>query len=203
MLQEGEPSHELLPELDSDLEELERMVARVLDAARLDLELDRGVGAVLGPRETLVASELVERVAARFRLAHPARALDVHAEPELARVSVSVDTPALLRACDNLLDNAVRHGPRDRPLHVEARCVAAQLELSVRDEGPGIPESLHELVFTPFFRADPSRSRETGGLGLGLTLVARTVEVHGGTIRLDSREGEGAQFTITLPLVRT
>ncbi len=207
MLQEGDDVRELLPELAGDLDELERLVAGVLASAKLDLSLDPRTGASsheLGPRERIAARELVERVAARFRLAHPERELAVElprADDRLADAQLDVDLPALLRACDNLLDNALRHGPADRPIRLVARGEAGMLALDVIDEGPGIPADLHELVFAPFFRADPSRSRETGGLGLGLTLVRRIAEAHAGRVSLASSPGRGATFTLALPLV--
>jgi signal transduction histidine kinase len=203
MLHEGDDVRELLPELAGDLDELERLVAGVLASAKLDLALDPGSAASsheLGPRERIGARELVERVAARFRLAHPERELAVEL-PSSVRGSLDVDLPALLRACDNLLDNALRHGPPDRPIRLVARREQQRLALDVIDEGPGIAADLHELVFAPFFRADPSRSRETGGLGLGLAIVRRIAEAHGGHVSLASRPGSGARFTLSLPLV--
>jgi signal transduction histidine kinase len=200
MLQEGESVDELLPELGADLDELERMVAGVLAAARLDLDLSGPAPLPLGPREPVQGRVLVDRVAARFRLAHPDRELVVDTHEPLG--TIQVDVPALLRACDNLLDNAYRHGPPDRPLRLEARHVHERLVLAIVNEGPGIAPELHELLFTPFFRADPSRSRETGGLGLGLAIVARIVEAHGGTVDVHSREGAGATFTIRIPSER-
>ena len=200
MLQEGESVEDMLPELGADLDELERMVAGVLSAARLDLDLSRGAPLELGPREQVGGRALVDRVAARFGLAHADRELVIAAPEQLG--TIEADLPALLRACDNLLDNACRYGPPDRPLRLEASLVKEQLQLAFIDEGPGIAEELHELLFTPFFRADPSRSRETGGLGLGLPIVARILEAHGGTVGVESREGAGARFFVRIPIVR-
>lgn len=197
MLGEGDEVRELLPELGTDLDELDRLITGVLSAARLDLELSRGEAAVLDPREPIRGRELIDRVAARFRLAHPDRALIVAAHEELG--TIDADVPALLRACDNLLDNGLRHGPGDRPLRLTATRERDTLALAFADEGSGIPAELRELVFSPFFRADPSRQRETGGLGLGLTIVARIVAAHGGSVRVDSPPGAGAVFTIRLP----
>jgi two-component system OmpR family sensor kinase len=199
MLQEGEADEvrELLPELVTDLDELERLVDGVLGAAKLDLDLSRDAVATRAPREPITGRDLVDRVAARFRLAHPERELIVEIGEDLG--TLDADVPALLRACDNLLDNGLRHGPAARPLRMSATSESDQLAIAFADEGPGIAAELHELVFSPFFRVDRSRSRETGGLGLGLTIVTRILEAHGGRVGVDSKPAAGAVFTIRLP----
>ena len=73
--------------------------------------------------------------------------------------------------------------------------------LAVADDGPGLEPDVAAKVFEPFYRADESRARETGGAGLGLAIVAAIVEAHGGTVRLDTAPGAGATFTVTLPLL--
>ncbi|NVB38661.1 HAMP domain-containing histidine kinase [Pseudenhygromyxa sp. WMMC2535] len=204
MLQDGEELGDMLPELSADVDELERMTSSVLAAAKLDLDLSRGAPIAVAARERVEVSAFVERVAARFRLAHPERELDVDlGEHPESLGALALDVAALLRACENLLDNAYRHGPADRPVRIAARRGGERggemIELAVIDEGPGIPAQLQELVFTPFFRVDPSRSRVTGGLGLGLAMVARIAEAHGGSVGLESTPGEGARFVIRLP----
>ena len=75
--------------------------------------------------------------------------------------------------------------------------------IEVADEGPGLPADELDQVFRRFYRADQSRSRENGGVGLGLSIVAAIAEAHQGTVSLDSREGGGATFRVTLPLSTT
>jgi two-component system OmpR family sensor kinase len=75
--------------------------------------------------------------------------------------------------------------------------------LAVADDGPGLEPEVAAKVFEPFYRADKSRARETGGAGLGLAIVAAIVEAHHGTVRLDTSPGRGATFTVTLPLLGT
>ncbi len=103
---------------------------------------------------------------------------------------------ALKRAFGNLLDNAVKYGGR---ADVRLRDRPDRVEVTVADRGPGIPEDRREEVFRPFFRLEASRSRETGGSGLGLAVVRNVVHRHGGEITLGDRPGGGLVVTVALP----
>ena len=81
---------------------------------------------------------------------------------------------------------------------VEAVPVDGRMTMSVYDEGPGIPEEDLSRVFERFYRVDKSRARDPGGTGLGLAIVKHLVELHGGAVRVENREGGGAKFTIAL-----
>ena len=108
--------------------------------------------------------------------------------------------PVFPRVIGNLLENAITHTPEGGRVNVTARPAADHVEVEVADTGPGIaPEDLAR-IFDRFYRADPSRSRGTGGSGLGLTIARRLVEAHGGTVEADSVPGEGSRFTVRLPL---
>ncbi len=103
---------------------------------------------------------------------------------------------ALKRAFANLIDNAIKYGGR---ADLELRDRTDHVVVTVADRGPGIPENRREEVFRPFFRLEASRSRETGGSGLGLALVRSIVRRHGGEIVLGDRPGGGLMVTVTLP----
>jgi len=112
---------------------------------------------------------------------------------------VEGDAVLLRRALDNLLDNARKYSPPHGVLRLRAAAQDGAVAIDVLDSGDGIaPEDLARL-FTPFFRADRSRTRATGGVGLGLTLARRIVEAHGGTLTADSTVGVGTTMTVTLP----
>ena len=101
----------------------------------------------------------------------------------------------------NLLDNALRYNPTDAdPIEVNVNRQHDRLMLSVRDHGPGIPAEHLDYVTEPFYRADPARSRATGGGGLGLYLCRRVVEVHGGELTIDSAPERGTTIRVALPL---
>jgi signal transduction histidine kinase len=113
-----------------------------------------------------------------------------------------VDPVLFRRAIDNLLDNAEKYSP-DLGSAVELRAFpdGDAVAFEVVDEGIGIRSEDLPSLFTPFFRGERSRSRGTGGVGLGLTLAKRIVEAHGGSIGVVSRAGRGATFRLRVPLV--
>ncbi len=114
--------------------------------------------------------------------------------------AVMGDDHQLHQVIANLLGNAVRHTPDGTPVHVALSHEAGWAVLEVSDEGPGLPAGEPEKLFEPFYRADPSRARETGGTGLGLAIVAAIINAHGGTVKAAARDGAGATFTVRLPL---
>ena len=103
---------------------------------------------------------------------------------------------ALRRALANLIDNAVKYG---REAEVGLQTERDAIRLTIEDRGPGIPAAAREQVFQPFFRLEPSRSRATGGTGLGLAVARTIVHRHGGEIALDDRPGGGLVVRVTLP----
>jgi signal transduction histidine kinase len=124
-----------------------------------------------------------------------------HVETAIAPDLPAVEGDAVLlrRALDNLLENARKHSPPGSVLEVRALRRGDDAVVQLVDHGEGIaPEDLKRL-FTPFFRTDRSRTRHTGGVGLGLTLTRRIVEAHAGSIEAESTPGVGTTMTITLP----
>lgn len=106
----------------------------------------------------------------------------------------------LEQVLNNLLDNAAKYSPKEAPLVVRARATGSYLVVSVVDRGPGIPEADLPHIWERFYRVDKSRSRSEGGAGLGLAIVKEVVEAYGGTVGVDSQEGQGSVFWFTLPL---
>ncbi|HJT37085.1 MAG TPA: ATP-binding protein, partial [Actinomycetota bacterium] len=100
----------------------------------------------------------------------------------------------------NLMSNALEHTPASTPVHVAVRRDGEHAVLEVADEGPGLDEEHAARVFDRFFRVDPARARDNGGAGLGLAIVAAIAEAHGGTVALETSRGQGARFTVRLPL---
>lgn len=182
-----------------DAAELERLVDDALTVARLDLT--DGVGESLPVRRSPIPiAELVAGVVERFTSAHPGRALENEVDDGSAEIEV--DGALLRRMLGNLLDNAAKYSEGDRPIELAACVEGDHAVFEVRDRGIGIPEGELEQVFEPFHRTDRSRSRSTGGTGLGLTLCKRIARAHGGTIHATPRDGGGVVFRAELPQAR-
>jgi len=116
------------------------------------------------------------------------------------RVTVLGDRRQLVSAVFNLLENAVKYSSDGGEVEVTCRASGSSTELSVRDHGIGIPSRDHERIFERFYRVDRGRGRDTGGTGLGLAIVRHVLTNHGGEVSVSSREGEGAAFTLRLPM---
>jgi len=111
------------------------------------------------------------------------------------------DQELLDTALKNLIDNAISYSPERTKVTVETRRLDGCAELSVTDQGIGIPERELERIFERFYRVDPARSRETGGTGLGLAIVKHVATKHGGEVTVWSKEGSGSTFCLRLPLL--
>jgi signal transduction histidine kinase len=106
---------------------------------------------------------------------------------------------ALKRAITNLIDNAIKYGKVARASIQAIPGAIGAIEIIIDDDGLGIPEEELARVFQPFYRIERSRSRETGGIGLGLAIALSIVQAHGGELRLANRKGDGLRAVITLP----
>ncbi|HEY2514404.1 MAG TPA: HAMP domain-containing sensor histidine kinase [Polyangiaceae bacterium] len=187
-----------MTEIGVDLGELESLIDDILTTARLE-------ASVAAPRSTFALhfqdtapDVLCTRAADRLRAMHPRRPLDVTVAPGLP--DVRVDPVLFRRVLDNLLENAHKYSPdHARPIRLRAALEDDKLLFEVKDEGMGIQAEDLPHVFTAFFRGERSRSRGTGGVGLGLTLARRIVDAHGGTIDVTSAPGDGTRVIVKLP----
>jgi heavy metal sensor kinase len=109
------------------------------------------------------------------------------------------DRLVLRQALLNLVDNAIKYSPDGAQITIRVAEISHEAILEVKDTGPGIPEELQSRIFDRFYRVDESRSRNYGGTGLGLSIAKWAVEVNGGRLTLESRNGSGSIFRIILP----
>ena len=166
-----------------DIDEMERLIADLLESEALNTR-----HAILR-REPVDAGSLIESIVHTDFASRSERiSLDIQPGAPIAELDVTRVT-LLLR---NLIDNALRYNPEDSdPVKVSLQANEEFICIDVRDHGPGIPAEHLEHVTEPFYRADPARSRATGGVGLGLYLCKRVAEVHGGWLTVSSEPDSG------------
>jgi two-component system, OmpR family, sensor histidine kinase CiaH len=167
-----------LTELVDELLVFARMQAGTLELERVPLRMDEAVVAVVE------------------RLGPLARTAGVEVSAEVAPITVAGDRRRLEQLVGVLLDNAIRHSPRDGRVAVGLRASGAGIELAVEDRGPGIPAEELERVFDRYYRA---RTATAGGVGLGLAIARWITEGHGGSITAQNGDGGGARFVVRLP----
>ncbi|HEY4241678.1 MAG TPA: HAMP domain-containing sensor histidine kinase [Kofleriaceae bacterium] len=184
-------AQQVLDDVGTDLEEIEQIIEDVFVVVRLD----SADGAIVRRAEVDVG-ELLARSAERFEAHHPAHPLTF--EPATAPILAHADGALVRRAIDNLLDNAAKYSPAGTGVVLRLRESADARSIEVIDQGIGMSVSEVERAFTPFWRADHSRTRDTGGVGLGLALARRIARAHGGDVELESRRDVGtiARFTM-------
>jgi two-component system OmpR family sensor kinase len=182
-------ARQALQKVEGEADRMSTLVEDLLLLARLD------AGRPLA-REPVDLTRLLLEAVGDARVVAPDHhwTLDLPDEP----VTVTGDDARLHQVVSNLLGNARRHTPAGTSVRVALRARAGQVELAVSDDGPGVPDELQPTVFERFTRADAARARDSGGAGLGLSLVAGIVAAHRGSVRLVSVPG-ATTFTVTLP----
>jgi two-component system sensor histidine kinase CpxA len=193
---EAEPT---LDRIEHEAERLNELIGRLLTVARL--ESGDGVS-----RTPVDIEDLLREVA---------QDADYEAQSRNCHVLVTADTPciangnrALLRsAIENVIRNAIRYTAEGTDVYANLQCgqgsQANEAVLEVLDSGPGVPEEALDKLFRPFYRIDDARGRETGGVGLGLSIADRAVRWHHGTVRAMNRPEGGLRVEIRLPLAHT
>ncbi|QOY95760.1 two-component sensor histidine kinase [Massilia sp. UMI-21] len=172
--------------MEGDLRELDSLVKELLDMSKLDSA--RGLQAAPGELAPLLR-ECIDM------LPPSPHALDCQLAADLGELAL--DRRLLARAVCNLLRNAQKYaGSR---ILLSATRSSEQVEITVEDDGPGIPPDERDKVFEPFYRLDRSRDRATGGFGLGLSIARKAVALHGGSLGVDDSPLGGARFVIRLP----
>ena len=181
---------DVLADVGGDLDEIDQLIADILTTARLD-----GDHAI--EREATSVNELADRASRKFRARHPGRALEHTQGDDRA---ILCDPVLLRRALDNLLDNAAKYSDAASAVKLAIHPDATAVAFEIVDRGIGMSPAEIDLAFTPFWRADDSRARKTGGVGLGLALARRIARAHGGEITLSSEPGRGTVARLEVPL---
>ena len=187
---------DVLSDVGTDLDEIDQLIEDILTTARLDLD---SRSAKLHQEPTRIV-DLVARASDRFKAKHPGRTLErpaVDGAP-LDGIELEVDAVLFRRALDNLLDNAAKYSDIGQPVRLVVRRDSDRVAFDVIDRGIGMSVDELEHAFEPFWRADGSRTRRTGGVGLGLALARRIARAHGGDVTLVSATGRGTTATLSM-----
>lgn len=170
-------------ELEYDLKEMERMVRGYLDFASGQKE---------EPCYLTGLPDFLRGIIARYRNRQDDIELSIQ-----AGIKVNIRTESFKRAVMNVIDNALAYA---KHLSIHGSVKEDKMELLFDDDGPGIPPTKRELVFKPFYRLDPSRNTETGGVGLGLSIVRDIIMQHGGEIALEDSPKGGLRVRVVIPV---
>lgn len=182
--------------IGSMLEEIDRMSTLVDTLLRLS---HSDAGTIRLKREPVDLDQLARDVVASLGILAEERNQKLTVETR-SNVTVTADRLVLREAVTNVLDNAIKYGPLRSTVTISVDRDANDGVLAIADEGPGVPAEHRERIFHRFFRLDEARSRDGGGAGLGLAIAKWAVEIHGGRITVNGRQGGGAEFLIHLPI---
>ncbi len=171
-------------------------VSRIIDDL---LDLSRIESEEAPPREPISVNLLMAEAVERVRSAAEQRRITIELDEPVPSIHVLGDRRQLVSAIHSLLENAVTFSYEDGLVRVAGGQSNGEVQLSVIDNGVGIPARDLERIFERFYRVDHGRSRDTGGTGLGLSIVRHVASNHQGRVEVDSREGEGSTFTLVLP----
>jgi two-component system sensor histidine kinase SenX3 len=178
--------------LTSEASRLARLTQDIIDLSRLQ------AAEIVQHAERVSIDHVVASAVDENRVLAESRGIEL-ATGRHSRAVVFGDESLLTAAVHNLISNAVRYSPQRSRVGIGTRVHDGVVEVTVTDQGPGIPPEDLERVFERFYRVDPARSRATGGTGLGLAIVKHAVQNHGGDVRAWSKPGSGSTFTIRLP----
>ena len=172
---------------------LGRLVDQLLELSKLES------GELPLRREQLALRPLVDELISEIDVARSDRSVSLRNEVPDDLPALFADRERLHQVLFNLVDNAVRFTPEGGDVRVTAHRVNGSVQIAVADTGAGIPAEHLPRLFERFYRADPARSRDDGGTGIGLAIARSVVEAHGGTIRAESEPGRGSVFTFDVP----
>jgi heavy metal sensor kinase len=184
---------EVIGSMLEEADRLTRLVDSLLFLSRADSAHTRV------NRESLQLPDLAREVAGHLLVLAEDRGQSIVVDAGAA-VEVEVDHVLVREALVNIIDNAIKYSPAGSTITIRVARMGREALIAVADQGSGVPYEHRERIFHRFFRVDEARTRDRGGVGLGLAIAKWAVEIHGGHISVDERAGGGAEFRIFLPL---
>lgn len=195
--QAGDDAKPVLDRIETEAYVLNEMIGQVLTIARLDSETERI------PIASIDLKGIITEIVADANFEAQSRNCNVELV-EGTECAVPGNEELLRRAIENVIRNAVVYTHKDTKVEVGLRCIVSDstsyAEITVRDHGPGVPESDLPNLFRPFYRVSNARERQTGGTGLGLAITKRAIDLHNGRITVSNAPGGGFVVVILLPL---
>jgi heavy metal sensor kinase len=192
-----------LPEYQAVLLSVQEEVQRLTHLANALLILARAETHELPlAMRTIDVSRLLDTLVEQFSSAAEEKHIRLRCEISSV-LFIEGDEDRLIQVVFNLLDNALKYTPEGGEVRVIARRVEYVVKIEIQDTGPGIPVEEQVHIFDRFYRLDSARNRNRGGFGLGLAIAKHIVDLHHGTIRVDSESRQGTQFIISLPIHRS
>jgi len=192
---EREQQKEFLDDLDQQTDRLINLVNDLLELTKLEHINIKEKGKHFSLRNILL--ELIEQMSPWFERG----GINFHYDIPLSVLMISGSPGQIRQVFYNLLDNALKYTPEGGEVKLNAREDENNVTVEVKDSGKGIPANERKFIFERFYRMDHSRSRDEGGMGLGLAISKEIIEVHGGEIILSTEEGKGSVFKVILPKV--
>ncbi len=180
--------------IQKDVARMERLISEAREISRIDANLDDE------ERTVVVLDELLSALVESFRLRNSESGVSFDLALADAHVTVEASADRLTQVFENLIDNAVSFSPPSGRVTVALRSDDERAEVTVADEGPGIPDEHRSRIFRRFFSYRPDDEAESGHTGLGLALVRAIVESYGGRIDAEERSGGGTKMIVHLPL---
>jgi two-component system sensor histidine kinase CpxA len=194
----GEEAQPVLDRIERDSLRLGELISEILQLTRLDAGEP---GTEVEPVTLDEVADLVLGVAADVDFEAKGMGRAVATEiTGMGAGSMSARPELLRRAVENVLRNAVRFTAEGTNVECSLSRNGTEVEIAVRDHGPGVPEEALSDIFRPFFRVESARDRNTGGAGIGLAIVERAVRLHRGTVVAENAEGGGLRIRMRLPM---
>lgn len=187
-----EPSPERLNSINEEVSRLVGLVNQLRKLSKFDMEIDK---LQVDKTDT---KELIKNII--FNLQGSALDKNINIEYNLENISTNLDKDKISQVIFNILSNSIRYMNENGSINITSFEVENRLIISIKDNGIGIPKDDLENIFERFYRVDKSRSKLTGGIGVGLTISKAIVNAHGGNIFVESELGEGSEFKVEIPI---
>lgn len=189
-----QPSPQRFETLHSEVGHLQRLVQDLRTLSLVD------AGELTLNRQLIHPADLIKRIEATYQHAALKKKIQLQLDIDESTPPVMIDEERMVQVLSNLVINAIRFTPAGGQIRLASKASADGIQLSVKDNGPGIPPESQPFIFDRFYRGDSARSDSNGETGLGLAIARSLVVAHGGAIQVTSQVGLGSEFIITLPV---